>query len=199
MPPDSLLPSDTDRRTLAFLRIWLTPGVGPRHAHRLLQAVGNPAIVASLSPKELISKGLEENVARALLAPAAADRAREEWARAASLGTRILDICHPDYPSLLREIADPPLVLYVRGKRWDTESPHIALVGTRKPSPYGVNCAERIGRDLAERGAVVVSGLARGIDTAAHRGALGSGRTVAVLGTGVIGSTRPRTVRSRNS
>src|SRR5205823_3684689 len=98
----------------------------------------------------------------------------------------IVPLDDPRYPSSLREIYDPPLVLYVRGDVTTLSRPTIAVVGTRHPTPYGIGMAERLCTDLAARGLVIVSGLARGVDTAAHRGALaGRGRTIAVFGTGV--------------
>src|SRR5207237_10061171 len=100
------------------------------------------------------------------------------------LGVRILDILDPEYPSLLREIFDPPIILYIRGKRWEPERPQVAIVGTRRPTGYGLNCAERFAEDLAARGVAVTSGLARGVDVAAHRGALRGGVTYAVFGCG---------------
>jgi DNA processing protein len=92
----------------------------------------------------------------------------------------------PAYPPQLRQIYDPPLILYVRGNDAVISQPGIALVGTRHPTPYGLGMAERLACDLAARGLVIFSGMARGVDTAGHRGALaGKGKTVAVFGTGV--------------
>jgi DNA processing protein len=92
----------------------------------------------------------------------------------------------PAYPSRLKQIYDPPLVLYVRGNVAALSEPGIALVGTRHPTPYGSGMAERLACDLAARGLVIFSGLARGVDTAGHRGAISAkGKTVAVLGTGI--------------
>ena len=91
---------------------------------------------------------------------------------------------HPDYPALLREIFDPPPLLYVMGS--EPHGPCIAVVGSRRPTRYGLDVAQRLGAELAAAGVTVVSGMARGIDAAAHRGALGvGGRTAAVLGCGV--------------
>jgi DNA processing protein len=92
----------------------------------------------------------------------------------------------PAYPAQLKQIYDPPLVLYVRGDPEVISRPGIAVVGTRHPTPYGTGMAERLACDLAARGLVIFSGLARGVDTASHRGAIaGKGKTVAVLGTGI--------------
>src|SRR5436309_6303197 len=100
-------------------------------------------------------------------------------------GITIIDLLDARYPPLLREIFDPPIVLYVRGKKWDADLPQLAVVGTRRPTGYGLNCAERLGEDLAARGLAVTSGLARGLDAAAHRGALRAGVTYAVFGSGL--------------
>ena len=120
-----------------------------------------------------------------LLSPKSAARADEEWKRASDLGVDIVDILDPAYPPLLREIFDPPIILYIRGKGWDPTLPQVAIVGTRRPTGYGINCAERLAEDLSKRGLAITSGLARGIDAAAHRGALRSGTTYAVFGSGL--------------
>src|SRR5262249_36949054 len=114
-----------------------------------------------------------------------AERAEQEWQRAAELGVDIVDILDPAYPPLLREIFDPPVILYIRGKKWNVELPQVAVVGTRRPTGYGLNCAERLSEDLAGRGLAITSGLARGLDAAAHRGALRAGITYAVFGSGL--------------
>lgn len=99
---------------------------------------------------------------------------------------RVITLVDPDYPPLLREIADPPLALWVDGDRSLLRKTSIAIVGSRRASPYSVNAATKLAGDLAARGLVVVSGLARGIDAAAHRAALeANGMTAAVLGTGI--------------
>jgi len=113
------------------------------------------------------------------------ERAEQEWRKAESLGVRILDILHPEYPPLLREIFDPPVILYIKGRGWNPDHPQLAIVGTRRPTSYGLNCAERVAEDLSSRGLAITSGLARGIDSAAHRGALRGGVTYAVFGCGL--------------
>ena len=104
---------------------------------------------------------------------------------AASQGTKIITCFDDDYPALLKEIFDPPILLYVKGALPKDSAVYLAVVGSREASPHGLEMAAVMGRDLAGAGAVVVSGLARGIDSAAHRGALETGRTVAVLGCGL--------------
>jgi len=99
---------------------------------------------------------------------------------------RVLSRAQPEYPARLREIYEPPALLYMRGDLTALQEPAVALVGSRRPSRYGLNIAERFGYELANCGLVVVSGLARGIDAAAHRGCLrAGGKTVAVLGSGL--------------
>ncbi len=101
-------------------------------------------------------------------------------------GARVITYSDPDYPAPLREINDPPCLLYAMGRGCDLSSPSVAIVGTRHPTHYGLKMSEVLSRDLAAMGMVVVSGMARGCDTAAHKGALkAGGATVAVLGTGI--------------
>jgi DNA processing protein len=133
----------------------------------------------------LEAQGLPPEVADAVLSGRSAERAEQEWERATALGVRIVDITDPGYPPLLREIFDPPVILYIRGNKWDAELPQLAIVGTRRPTGYGLNCAERLAEDLAARGLAVTSGLARGLDAAAHRGALKAGVSYAVFGSGL--------------
>jgi DNA processing protein len=178
-------------RTKAILRMALVSGLGLRSANALLRHFRAPDAVLDCHREELEAQGLGREVAEDLLSPRAAERAEQEWKRAEQLGARILDILHPEYPALLREIYDPPVILYIRGTGWDGGVPQVAIVGTRRPTGYGLNCAERLAEDLAARGLTVTSGLARGIDAAAHRGALRAGRTCAVFGSG-LDFTYPR-------
>ena len=193
MTRTEITPEDLRRRK-AFLQIRLATGLSLRSIHRLVAEIRKPEDILSLTVKELAAKSVPHKIARDLLSSEARDRAEKEWERASSLGIQIIDIRDPSYPALLLETCDPPLVLYVRSssnnscsnnKGWDHRRPHIAVVGARRASAYGINCAEQIARNLAALGIVIVSGLARGIDTAAHRGALSGGDTVAVCGTGL--------------
>ena len=114
------------------------------------------------------------------------EMAQEEMIRATSAGAHILTLDDPEYPPNLKQIYDPPLALYVRGEIGVLSQPGIGVVGTRHPTPYGIGMAERLSMDLSVRGLVIISGMARGIDTASHRGAIAAkGKTVAVLGTGI--------------
>jgi DNA processing protein len=111
----------------------------------------------------------------------------EELDLAEEHGAGLITIKDRAYPPLLREVYDPPLLLYTKGKMVDSDAPAVAVVGTRRASPYGLAMAEKTGLELASAGVTVVSGMARGCDSAAHRGALSTagGRTIAVLGTGI--------------
>ena len=168
-----------------MLRLSLVRGLGNRTIHALLCRFRTPEAVLDCRREELEANGVPPEVGEDVLSSRSAERASEEWKKAETLGIRIVDILHPDYPSLLREIFDPPAILYIRGKRWDSDLPQVAIVGTRRPTGYGINCAERFAEDLAARGLAVTSGLARGIDASAHRGALRSGTTYAVFGSGL--------------
>jgi DNA processing protein len=112
--------------------------------------------------------------------------AQQECGKAVEARARIISLSDPEYPARLKEIYDPPVVLFVKGSVEVLAQPGIAVVGTRHPTPYGSGMAERLSTDLASRGLVIISGLARGVDTASHRGAVAAkGKTVAVLGTGI--------------
>lgn len=135
--------------------------------------------------KDLIALGFEEDTAQAINSPKILDRARREIERIVRKGYSILSIEDKQYPEYLRETFDPPLVLYCAGKVETLKEPAVSIVGARKPTPYGRAVAERLAEDLAVRGMVVVSGMARGIDSIAHWGALKGGKTIAVLGSGL--------------
>src|SRR5207244_2304570 len=130
--------------------------------------------------------GIQTVSAQSLGTGRSVELAYEELGRAANAGIKVVCLHDPAYPQQLKQIYDPPLVLYLRGNAQAISKPGIAVVGTRHPTPYGTGMAERLACDLAVRGLVIFSGLARGVDSAAHRGATtGRGKTVAVLGTGI--------------
>ncbi|MFC2141820.1 DNA-processing protein DprA [Acidobacteriota bacterium] len=135
--------------------------------------------------RDLKALGVEEDAARQLLAPATQERARKELDRLDRAGFGVLTWDDEGYPERLREIYDPPAVLYYAGRSQLLEGPGVSVVGAREPTPYGRAVAEKLASDLAERGVVVISGLARGIDATAHWGALRTGSTAAVLGSGL--------------
>ncbi len=140
--------------------------------------------MASLT--ELEGAGLAAPVAQAIFAQAGLTEAEREMEAAEKVPCSVVTLASPDYPPLLKEIPDAPLVLYVCGDAGVLARYAVAMVGTRRPTAYGNQVARRLARDLAERGVVIVSGMARGIDSASHHGALeAGGRTVAVFGSGV--------------
>jgi DNA processing protein len=165
----------------------MTPGVGPLTATSLLERFGSPDGVFAARRQELESMRLEPRSIESILKNEFKDRADLELKEVRELGADVITLDDGTYPALLREIPDPPPVLYVKGE-WMAcfDQPCIGVVGSRKCSTYGQNAAEMLSRDMASRGVTVVSGLARGIDTAGHRGAIaGQGRTIAVMGTGI--------------
>ena len=173
--------------SLPWLALRLTPGLGSRLSAKLLRHFGSPDEVFRASLTELESCHLPAAVAQAVFAHAAFASAEKELAEIRRLGCQLVHWEEPTYPRRLLEIYDPPPLLYVRGNVEVLNRHAIGLVGTRRPTTYGNQIAERLSRDLAERGLVIVSGLARGIDSSSHRGACAApnGATVGVLGCGI--------------
>lgn len=171
---------------LHWLALTLVPGLGARNAGKLLDRFRTPQAVFRASRTELEAAGVSGAVAQSISSGCSFDDALDQQHKIAERGVVIIARHDPRFPALLREIFDPPILLFARG-RLDLLQPfHFAIVGTRRPTPYGLAVAERLGADLARAGLSIVSGMARGIDTAAHRGALSAGGdTVAVLGCGV--------------
>ena len=165
----------------------MTPGLGSRLTGKLLRQFGSPTDVFRASLTELEACHLPTVPARAIQAKQAHKDAEAELAQVRSLGCRLLNWDEPEYPQRLLEIYDPPPLLYVRGDAGALNRHSISMVGTRRPTPYGNQVAERLGHDLAERGLSIVSGMARGIDSLAHQGACRANRgaPIGVLGTGV--------------
>ncbi|MEK6283335.1 MAG: DNA-processing protein DprA [Acidobacteriota bacterium] len=180
-----------------MMREWvalnMTPGIGPRAAAKLLERFGSAEAVYNATRADLEKVRLLPEAVDSIIARDMHERAEAEIENVRMLGAEILILDDGVYPALLREIYDPPVALYVRGA-WSEclDQPCVAIVGSRRCSTYGLNAASMLARDLAQRGVTIVSGFARGIDAAAHRGALeAGGRTIAVLGTG-IGEVYPR-------
>ena len=170
-----------------WLALALTPGLGARMAGKLLREFGSPGAIFNASLTALEAQRLPAAVAQALHSRQPLSDAARELAQAQAAGCRLLTWDEPEYPSRLREIYDPPPLLYVRGNAELLNRHVISIVGSRRPTPYGNQVAERLARDLADRGLVIASGLARGIDACAHKGALSSalGATIGVLGCGI--------------
>ena len=180
------MPTDTGQY-LGWVALALTPGLGARMAGKLLRQFGSPEAIFNASLTALEGQRLPAAVAQAIHSRQPMSAAAKELAQAQQAGYRLVTWDEPAYPHLLREIYDPPPLLYVRGNTELLNRHSISMVGARRPTPYGNQMAERLGRDLAARGLIIVSGLARGIDACAHRGALSTpaGTTVAVLGCGI--------------
>jgi DNA processing protein len=178
--------SEPATHLLEWLAISLTPGLGPTKARKLVEHFGSAEAVFRASLTELESTGIQVVSAQSLATGKSAELAREEISQAAAAGVTLLSMEDPFYPPRLKEIYDPPLILRVRGNCEVLTKPGIAMVGTRHPTPYGSGMAERLACDLAAQGLVIISGMARGVDTASHRGAISAkGKTIAVFGTGV--------------
>jgi DNA processing protein len=190
----STLPQETacaaapqlDEDRLAWLALALAPGLGPKRIVDAMRQLDAPSQIFSLPLTSLEALKFPAAAAQFVFDGKARQAAEEEWARVAAQGATILTFgCH-EYPERLKEIYDPPPVLWVRGPASLLSRPAIAIVGTRHPSPYGSGMAEMLARDLAVRRLLIVSGMARGIDSCAHRGALAARMpTVAVWGTGI--------------
>jgi DNA processing protein len=184
--PSTIAASSSVTHILEWLAISLTSGLGPTRARKLVEHFGGAEAVFHASLTELESTGIQAVSAQSIATGKSAELAREEIARASAAGVTVVSVEDPCYPPRLKEIYDPPLVLYVRGNPEVLTHPGIAMVGTRHPTPYGSGMAERLACDLAAQGLVIISGMARGVDTASHRGAISAkGKTVAVFGTGV--------------
>ncbi|HJZ68923.1 MAG TPA: DNA-processing protein DprA [Blastocatellia bacterium] len=162
-------------------------GVGSRTAAMLIDRFSSPTSVFEASAHALESALLKRETIEAFKSAEPREKAAREIDAIAKLGGQVLTLTDERYPKLLRETYDPPIVIYCLGDLAAAlAQPAIAVVGSRHCSTYGRNVAEKLSRELAERGITIVSGLARGIDSAAHRGALdGRGLTIAVMGTGL--------------
>jgi len=174
-------------RLLQHLRLTLIDGVGPRLYHLLLGRFGSPEDVFAAPVDELLAvPGVGRRLAERLRNPPTVDEAKQLVDECTAAGIDILWPEHIRYPRMLKEIPDPPLALFTRGELRSEDELAVAIVGTRHASTYGLKMAETLAAGLARAGVTIISGLARGIDAAAHRGALAAGgRTIAVLGSGV--------------
>src|SRR5664279_118764 len=171
---------------LAWLALVLTPGLGPRRILQAVQKLDSPAHLFRLSLTELESLAIPAQAAQFIFEGKARAEAEGEWRSTRDAGGSLLTYTDEDYPERLKEIYDPPVVLWVRGERSLLARPSLAVVGTRHPTPYGAGMAEMLSRDLSHRKLLIISGMARGIDTAAHNGALSANApTIAVWGTGI--------------
>lgn len=177
--------SEADLRDLVCLT--MVPGVGPHTSRALLGQFGTAGRVLGAAEAALREvPGVGPKLAGAIARARREHDADAELALCRGLGVRPVPLADPEYPATLRDIPDPPPLLYIRGAIAPGDALAIAIVGSRRCTPYGVRVAERLAGSLARVGLTVVSGLARGIDAAAHRGALmAGGRTIAVLANGL--------------
>ncbi len=173
--------------SLSWLALRLTPGLGARLMGKLLRQFGGPEEIFRASLTELEGCQLPAAAAQAVFGKSGFRDAEKELAEVKKAGIRLITWEEAEYPKLLTQIYDPPPLLYVRGNVEVLRRHAISVVGTRRPTHYGNQITERLARDLAERGLVIVSGLARGIDSSAHRGACAAARggTIGVLGSGI--------------
>ncbi len=184
----------TRETELHWLALRMTPGLGTRTAVRLIETFKTPEAVFRASRSELEAAGVPSGLARSIASGCAFDDAVTQQQKLAEAGAEVVPLTDPRYPARLKEIFDPPALLFVRG-RSERIGPllgalMLGIVGTRRPTAYGIAAAARLAKDLSMAGLAIVSGMARGIDTAAHRAALevgleaGAG-TIAVFGCGV--------------
>lgn len=171
---------------LHWLALKLVPGLGARTSTKLLDRFRTPQAIFRATRTELEAAGVSGTVAQSVVSGCTFEDAAAQHERMLAAGAVLITIADPVYPAVLREIFDPPVTLFARGRLELLAEISIAVVGTRRPTPYGLAVAERLSADLAHAGLTIVSGMARGIDSASHRGALGvGGDTIAVLGCGV--------------
>jgi DNA processing protein len=171
---------------LHWLALRMVPGLGTRGVGQLIQLFRTPQAVFRASRSELQAAGLSASVAQSIASGCAFEDGVDQQQKQASAGALLIPVTDPRYPACLQQIYDPPPILFVRGHVELLASLMLGVVGTRRPTAYGTAVAQRLSKDLAMAGLTIVSGMARGIDTAAHRAALeAGGGTIAVFGCGV--------------
>lgn len=176
---------------MSDLSYWLAlnflPDIGPVLARKLISFFGNPENIFSLSVSELKKvENIGENRAKSIIGFKQWDMVQREIDGVMRSGVKLVTFNDKSYPSNLKHLHDAPLVLYIKGEIKDDDKYAVAVVGSRIPTNYGLQITEKISHEIAKYGLTVVSGMARGIDTASHRGALkAGGRTIAVLGSGL--------------
>ena len=178
--------SATREDELHWLALKMAPGLGTRRARLLIDQFRTPQAIFRASRADLQSAGLTGGVAQSLASGCSFEDAVDQQQKMLDSGAVLITMNDPRYPQRLREIFDPPVVLFARGNPQLLQALSIGVVGTRRATPYGIAAAERLSADLAHAGLTITSGMARGIDTASHKAALSvNGNTIAVLGCGV--------------
>lgn len=176
----------TPEQEVYWLALITVTGLGPKLAGRLLEMYRAPEHLFRASRSELEARGVPSPIAQTIASGLTFETAAVQQERARAAGVRLVTRHCLDYPAILKSIDDPPTVLFCRGRVELLSTLCVAVVGTRSPTRYGEICADRIAREVAAAGVTVVSGMARGIDTHAHKAALtASGATIAVFGCGV--------------
>jgi DNA processing protein len=179
-------PAGSSEDILHWLALRMVPGLGTVGTLKVLTKLKSPRAIFRASASELEAAGLSPAQARNVASGCSFDDAVDQQQKLMDTGAQLISIQDPAYPARLREIYDPPLLLFAIGNCSLMTCHGIAVVGTRRPTPYGMAAAERLSGDLARAGLTIVSGMARGIDSAAHQAALKeNGDTIAVLGCGV--------------
>lgn len=179
-------PALTNEEELYWLALRLVPGLGTRRIVQLLDRLRSPQAIFRATASELEGAGLTAAVARSIASGISFEEAAGQQQKMREAGAALITLGDARYPESLRKIYDPPPVLFARGRADLLSSICVGVVGTRRPTPYGVAAAEKLSADLARAGVTIVSGMARGVDTVAHKAALAAeGATVAVLGCGV--------------
>ncbi len=164
----------------------MVPGLGTLSSFRLLDKLKSPQAIFRSSASELEGAGLSPAQARNVASGCSFDDAVDQQQKMMDCGAQLITIQDSRYPQRLREIFDPPLLLFALGNTDLMQNPSIAVVGTRRPTPYGIAATERLSADLSRAGLTITSGMARGVDSAAHKAALAEGGdTIAVFGCGV--------------
>jgi DNA processing protein len=185
-PPAAQSPAAPDDTQLGWLALSLAPGLGPRRILQAVEIAGPVARILQLSLTDLEALRFPAAAVQYISQGLALAEAEDEARRVRAEGASLLAYSDDAYPARLREIFDPPPLLWVRGEAGLLARPSIAVVGTRHPTPYGLGMAEMLSRDLGLRGLIILSGMARGVDTAAHKGAIAAkAPTVAIWGTGI--------------
>lgn len=179
--------SESEQQLLDQIQLNLIQGVGPRIRRTLLDQFGSPSRILTANRQELLNvPGIGDKLANAIIYRSSKSSPEDELQRCREAGYQILFEESDNYPALLREMPDPPALLYCKGSLLPEDELAVAIVGSRKCTHYGLQQAEKIAGALARAGMTIVSGLARGIDQAAHTGALkAGGRTIAVMATGL--------------
>lgn len=183
--PPAVANSLSPEEELYWLALRLVPGLGTRRSAQLLERLGSPQAIFRADPNELESCGLNGSVARSIASGCSFEDAATQQELMRKAGAQLVTLGDSRYPDRLREIFDPPPMMFARGNVELLNSVCLGVVGTRHPTTYGVAATERLSADLARAGLTIVSGMARGVDTAAHRACLAAGgNTIAVLGCG---------------